>query len=330
VDADQYAAAVIVPDGFSESILPAGVVSGDFTQRPDSGDSTVLIYANPSRPVSTNIIHSIVDTILTRISGAKAGVIVSIAQLIETERITPQEAFSQGEKLVSESSRSTDTTGKIQVSSRLIAPDTNDTGETGEFDFLRYTAPSMAILYLMFTMTNAGRSILTEREHGTLPRMLISPTSRAEVLAGKMLGVFATGLLQMTVVIVAGSYIFNMSWGHWLPLSLLTLALVAAASGWGILIAAYSKTPGQAGTVGAAVNLTFAALAGNFLPRMAYPHWMQTLSLVTPNAWGIDYYYKLIYGAQLLDVLPAILVLSGMAVLMFLLAILAFQRQVKI
>ena len=30
-------------------------------------------------------------------------------------------------------------------------------------------APSMAIMFLMFTVTNGGRSILAERDWGTLP-----------------------------------------------------------------------------------------------------------------------------------------------------------------
>ena len=51
-------------------------------------------------------------------------------------------------------------------------------------------APGMALMFLMFTASNGGRSLLTERNQGTLPRLLVSPTTSAQVLGGKMFGIF--------------------------------------------------------------------------------------------------------------------------------------------
>jgi len=185
----------------------------------------------------------------------------------------------------------------------------------------------MAILYLSFTMANAGRTLLTERDAGTLPRMLITPSRRASVIAGKMLGVYLTGVLQMTIVLVAGAFLFNISWGEPGAVILLTLALVGASSGWGVAVAAFARTPSQAGTTAMAINLIFAALAGNFIARNTYPQWLQTLGFITPNAWGIEGYWDLIYGGTLASALPAILALLGMTVLLFSAAVFAFRRQ---
>ncbi|MCK7526881.1 MAG: ABC transporter permease [Ignavibacteriales bacterium] len=52
---------------------------------------------------------------------------------------------------------------------------------------LAYMAPGMALMFLMYTVSYGGRSILAERAQGTLPRLLVSPTSTAQMLGGKVL-----------------------------------------------------------------------------------------------------------------------------------------------
>ncbi len=319
VDADQYAAVVVIPAGFSDAILPTGLSQDDFSQRTEP--AIVTIYASPNRRVSAGVVRSVIDTILSRFSAGSVSGMVTIANLVQSGRITVDSARAEGEALGRKAALGVVDQPLITVTRRV-----REQQESG-FDFLKYMAPSMAILYLMFTMTNAGRTLLTERDNGTLTRMLVTPSHRFSVLGGKMLGVFLTGLMQMAVVLIAGSFLFNISWGPFPAVALLTLVLVGAASGWGILVAAFSRTPGQASTVGTAINLSFAALGGNFVPRFAYPEWMKPLGYLTPNAWGIESYFNLIYGSSLVDILPAIISLFVMSLVLFAAAVLAFRRQ---
>ena len=85
----------------------------------------------------------------------------------------------------------------------------------------------------------------------------------------------------------------------------------------------------QASAIGTAITLTFSALSGTFVPRGALPNWLQGLSLVTPNAWGNEWYYRLINGASLNEVLPAVLVLLAMATVLFAIASIAFRRMYR-
>ncbi|MBK9091875.1 MAG: ABC transporter permease [Anaerolineae bacterium] len=73
-------------------------------------------------------------------------------------------------------------------------------------------APSMALLFLMFTVTNGGRSLLAEKAQGTLARLLISPTTGAQALLGKLFGAYLTGVLQMLILILTGSLLFGLRW----------------------------------------------------------------------------------------------------------------------
>ena len=75
-------------------------------------------------------------------------------------------------------------------------------GATVKFDLLALLAPGMALMFLMYTVSNGGRTLLAERNQGTLPRLLVSPTTSAQVLGGKMFGIFLTGVAQMLILIL--------------------------------------------------------------------------------------------------------------------------------
>jgi ABC-2 type transport system permease protein len=113
--------------------------------------------------------------------------------------------------------------------------DTNE-AEAVEFDVLAYLAPGMALMFLMFTVSYGGRSILAEKAQGTLPRLLVSPTVSAQILGGKVFGIYLTGVAQMLILIGATTLLFQLKWGDPLGVLVLVLAAVFGASGWGMFI----------------------------------------------------------------------------------------------
>ena len=283
----------------------------------------IEIYASPTRQISSGIVRSITNTILLEFSKGMSTAQISILSLISAGA-APQEGLEEfGQEIGRQSVEESMDSHLLSLNSLL------ESGSMKDFSFLDYMAASMAILFMMFSMTSSTRTILTEREEGTLPRMLVSPTHSAGVLAGKMLGAYLNGLLQMLVLILAGRLLFGINWGNPLGVLLVTLTLVGAACGWGLLVASFARSPGQASAIGMAINLTFAALAGNFLPRTSYPLIIQKIGLVTPNAWGIESYSQLINGAALSEVWGSIFALLGMTLILFSAAILVFRRQYK-
>ncbi len=324
VDNDQAAAAVIVPADFSSSILPAGAISGDASAFLNRTHSVVEVYSNPARPISAAVVRSIVDQILNRLAAGVAGAQVSIEQLLTHGLVSPAQLQTAGQAIGARASQAAAQASLITVTTQLSAAASSN---SGGFDWLGYMAPSMAIMFLMFTVTAGGRSILAEREWGTLSRMLATPTTPAQVVGGKIAGTYFTGAAQMFILILLGGLAFQIQWGATIAVVLLTLALVAAATSWGMLIAAYSRTPGQAATLGTAVALIFGGIAGNFVPRQLLPQWLQTASYISPNAWGLEGFLKLAGSGTLTDILGPIVALCIMAVVLFGLALLAFRRQ---
>jgi ABC-2 type transport system permease protein len=324
VDADQVAAAVIIPPDLSATILAAGQGLTPASDSSATRQSIVEVYGNPTRPVSSGVIQSIVEGFLNRAATQVAIGEITVQQLLKHGLLTPAQLSQMGAAL---SGPEQQPTGPRPITlKREMAGNSN---ESQGFDWLGYMAPSMAILFLMFSVTAGGRTLLTERSQGTLPRMLTTPTPAAQVIGGKVLGVYLVGLAQMGILISASALLFNIRWGSAVVVMAVVLSVVAAATSWGILIAAYARSVAQANSVGTAVSLVFAIGAGNFFPRQGLPVWLRKLSFISPNAWGIEAFTALTEGGGMAEVVPFIAGLLVMTAVLFTLAIIAFRRQYR-
>jgi len=195
-----------------------------------------------------------------------------------------------------------------------------------DFDMLSYFAPGMALMFLMYTVSYGGRSILAERSQGTLPRLMISPTHTTQVLGGKVLGIFFMGVAQVGILILASTLFFQVKWGDPLGVAVLILAAVFGASGWGMLITAFARTPAQVGSTGSAIMLIFGIMGGSFINLEQMPAFIQTFSKITPNAWGLDGFTTLALGGTLKNLTEPITALLIMGTVLFAIAVVLFNR----
>jgi ABC-2 type transport system permease protein len=308
VEEDEIAAAVIIQDGFSEAMLS-----------PEGGGAAIEIYVNPARAITAGVVRSVVVGFVNELETRVVTAHVAVSQMIAQGMIAPHEAAQVGEEIGVQ----------FESSPALITINTGAPVEEEEdtFNFLAMLAPSMAILFLMYTVSSVGgRSILAEREEWTLQRMLSTPSSTAQVLGGKVFGVFLTGAAQMGILILASSLLFRLSWGNPVAVIALVLAAVVGASGWGILLAAFAKTPTQVSSVGTALMLLFGILGGSFFGGASFPGLLGTISKITPNAWAQEGFLQLVRGGGLGDILTPIGALLIMGLVLFGAAVWAFRR----
>lgn len=123
------------------------------------------------------------------------------------------------------------------------------------------------VMMLMFSMTGCGSVLLAERENGTLKRLFGLPIPRRSVLLSKFLFTAVVGLIQMAVLLVYGEWMFRVGLFRD-PLTLLVLVVswVAAASAFGIFVAAAARSSKQADSLATVVILVMAALGGCWFP----------------------------------------------------------------
>ncbi len=316
IDDDQASAAIIIPSGFTESIIPSDGTMFDQTTSPEAVQ--IEVYTNPSRPTSAGVVKAIVDEFVSRVEEGRMSGMTSIVGLMRSGLVNPQNIESEAQALFQ---------NVDQSESTAITLKTDQSGaEAVDFDLLAYFAPGMALMFLMYTVSYGGRSILAERAGGTLPRLIISPTQTVQVLGGKVLGIFFMGVAQVGILIFASTVFFQVQWGDALGVTVLILAAVFGASGWGMLITALARTPAQVGSTGSAIMLIFGILGGSFISLENFPPLMQTISKITPNAWGLDGFTTLALGGTLNNLTEPISALLIMGALLFGIAIVVFNR----
>jgi ABC-2 type transport system permease protein len=317
IDSDQASAAVIIPEGFTQSIIPAQATMFDPNYvQPDPVQ--IEVYTNPSRPTSAGVIKAIVDEFVSRVEEGRTSGMTSLVQLMSSGLLNPNNAQSEAQAVFQ---------NVDQTESAAITLKKNTEGaQAVEFDLLAYFAPGMALMFLMYTVSYGGRSILAERAQGTLPRLLVSPTATTQFLGGKVFGVFLTGVAQVGILILASTIFFGVKWGDLLGILVLILAAVFGATGWGMLITALARTPAQVGSVGSATMLIFGILGGSFVNLEQMPPLVQTLSKITPNAWGLDGFTTLALGGTLSNLKEPITALLVMGAVLFGISVLLFSR----
>ena len=317
IDDDQASAAVIIPEGFTRSIIPAeGTMTDPNYVQPEP--VKIEVYTNPSRPTSSGVIKAIVDEFVSRVEEGRTSGMTSIVQLMSSGLVSPQDAESEANNLFQN-------VDETESSAITLKKNTEGAGAV-EFDLLAYFAPGMALMFLMYTVSYGGRSILAERSQGTLPRLMISPTHTAQVLGGKVLGIFFMGVAQVGILILASTIFFQVKWGDALGIVVLILAAVFGATGWGMLITAFARTPAQVGSTGSAVMLIFGILGGSFINLEQMPSFLRTVSKITPNAWGLDGFTTLALGGTLKNLAEPITALLIMGTILFGIAVVLFNR----
>lgn len=311
VNDGRVSALVIIPSGFSSSIL-----TGE-----RSTASLIELFTNPGEPIRASILHAALDRYLSEIETSVVSAQVAVAGLLASGILAPQDVPAAIQEIGSRPDEAQSPLGVLIDNQQRQSP------ETG-FDPLAVLAPGMAMIFLMYTVTNVGgRSILAEREAGTLARMLTTPSSSVQVLGGKLLGILWVGIAQMGILISASSLFFGLDWGRPLPVALLIVAAVIGAAGWGLLVAASTRTAGQVSSIGTALMLLFGLLGGSFTGGFEFPGITGILSKITPNAWAQQGFIALATGGSLDTIAAPLSALLIMGSGLFVLAVIVFRRR---
>ncbi|MBN1196402.1 MAG: ABC transporter permease [Candidatus Aminicenantes bacterium] len=148
--------------------------------------------------------------------------------------------------------------------------------------------PGMAILFMMFIVEIFMREILSEKEDGTLRRLLFSPIPPIQYVAAKITSAWLMGLVILGLMAAMGSVVLAIRWGNFFYFLVLGGAVLAALCGLFALFYAFFRNRNQAGVITSPVILVFAALGGSMIPVNQLPAGFRAFSRFTPNYWFIQ------------------------------------------
>lgn len=226
------AVGVQVPDGFMTDLL-AG-------EAPD-----VLVTVGDESGIETSIVTSIVDGTLAQLSaGAQTSAAALAAGVPPTELAAiGQAAGSAGPSIGWSQGRTADE--QLTPQAGLVA------GQAG--------------MFLLFTVGFGVLGLIVEREWGTLARVLSSPVRGWQVLLSKAVVSFILGVVATTVLLVAGTFLFDgVDFGSPVAVGVLVALVVTAATSIMFVIAKVARTAEQANIAQAILAIVLGMTGGAF------------------------------------------------------------------
>jgi ABC-type multidrug transport system permease subunit len=141
-------------------------------------------------------------------------------------------------------------------------------------------------------------------------------------------GVLVSLIIQAVVLLLASIYIFKIDWGRPLSISLVTLGMIVAATGFGVMVMSFIKNTRQTGPVlGGVMTLTgmLGGLFTNGIPNI--PEAFDTATLSMPQGWAMRGWKLALSGATPDQVLLPFGVMLGLGAIFFAIGVVFFRRR---
>ena len=289
-------------------LLPAGLSASVQQGRP----ATVTVVEAGDNPIAGQVARSLAEAYAAELTAT--GLAVTTALDAAGRPATEAEARRLGERAAA---------GRLPV--RLAE------GQVGgrTIEAATYFGPSMAIFFLFFTVSFGARSVLAERQQGTMRRLLATAAPPGGVLAGKALAAFVLGTSSVLVMWLATTVVFGADWGDPVAVVALTVSSVLSAIGTTALVVTLANSEEQAEGYSSLVVFTLALLGGNFVYLAQLPELLQRVSLLTPNGWALRGFVDLVAdGGGLATVAAPVAVTLGVGLATGSLALYRARRMV--
>ena len=201
-----------------------------------------------------------------------------------------------------------------------------------ELRSVKFMVPGIVCILLMESLVIlTAIAIVKEKERGTIEQILVSPIRRYEFILGKAIPFIGLGYLNVSLVILFGTYWFDVAIAGSVSLLFAFSGLfILTCLGMGLVVSAISNTQQQASMAGQFVILPNMFFSGFMFPIASMPPLVQKLTYLIP----LRYYLTIVRGiflkgagwAELRDE-AAILLVYGTSILF--LATGLFRKQVR-
>jgi len=329
-------AILVIPPDFSQSLtLDAAAFAGGPENVSLGGHAELTAYWNSGAQINWSIFRDVVQGIANGIANSNIAINVTVSGLIQANPLFGlQMATGAFNDTFAEIAQAASQPGANPINLRQVNVQGEEVGQ--QFDPLQYFGPAFAIFFTGFTAVFGAASVLQEQRDWTLQRMIVTPTPSLIILAGKMIAAFVGGVLQMVMLIVSMTLIasllrgeFTNIWGDdLLGVALLTLAVVAAGTGIGAILAGIVKTNEQANNFGSLILIIMGMISGTFFALPENPA-LTLISRLTFHWWGREGFTMLSNGHPLADVLPNIVVLTALGLVCFVAGLWLFNRRLE-
>ena len=315
-------AALIIPSGFGTNPISFGPGA----QRP-----VFQILKDSSDPVAAQVVAGMLEkTVMMSLPATMAsagsqyfGQVVGGLTPKQQQQMQASLAFLQKQQDRQSREPNTATPQGNSDSGGMVSVTVRDVvGEKKKSPMISYYAAGVGVMFLMFTASGAGGSLLDESDRGALDRVLSARVTMTTLLLGKLTYSTLLAFAQLTIMFLWAALVFHLDFFSHIPGFLVMTAITAfAVASFGMLLASLARTRAQLAAFSTLIILTMSALGGSMFPKFIMSDAMIRVGYFTFNSWAIEGYQKIFWRDQPISSLgpeAAVLVTSG--VVLFLLA----------
>ncbi len=204
--------------------------------------------------------------------------------------------------------------------------------EAKGYDSLKHSFIGFILFFSMFTMVFGIGSIIEEKEQQVWQRQTVSPVSPAKVLAANMIVTVIVGTIQLSALVIISRVVFGIDWGGSIvALLLILLGYVVAVASLGLLMSGMVNTSQQLGSFSPIVIVSTSMIGGCMWPlEIITSKPLLFMANLTPQRWAYKGLKEVIVNnGGLADVTDSLILLLVISVVLFLLAMIPYQKGLK-
>ena len=329
-------AAIVIPAGFGEA---AGNALFGAAEKPSIG----LLY-DPSQPAVLSMVkgmltQQVMQVVSSEMFGGPGGREINERNLRALEA-RPQDAETAALRGVLESvikyqalpaTEAQDGATKAGLTMPFTTHDEALASGKGEgpqgYNPFAHAFAGMGVQFLLFMGIEMGTALLHARSSGVWNRLLAAPVSLSTLLLARAASSALIAFGILCLIFLFAVVVFQVHISSLVAFAGVALCFALVTASFGVLIAAFGRTPEVARKMAMFATLLMVMIGGAWVPSFMFPAWLQQASLAMPTRWAVEGFDAITWrGLDLDAVLPAMGAQLGFALLFAALAVWRFRK----
>jgi ABC-2 type transport system permease protein len=187
--------------------------------------------------------------------------------------------------------------------------------------------PNFMIMFVFYIMLSMLNGFFKERESGLLARLRSTPMKPLNYLFGVWAANIIAVLIQCTILLGFGHFVYNLNLGDLGAMIPLVIALAISVTGIGLAISFLSAGQNQGVAIIQIITICGPLLSGTFISTDKLPAIAQKVGNLTPQYWAQRAMHSImVQGSNINNILPNLAVLLAFGILGLIIAKLRFKE----
>jgi ABC-2 type transport system permease protein len=339
----KLAVAIVLPTGFGEAAAKAFFNAKDKPDLPlyfDPSQATVLAM------VKGILTQHVMQSVSAEMFGGASGSTMVDQSIAELNAMPAQSgdqkelrnflgSLKEFQQYQQASSKAGSASGQQQAAGLSMPFATKDealsarSGIASSYNGYAHSFAGMTVQFILFMAIDVGIGVLLSRKQGLWSRLLAAPIGMNTLIIARALSCALIALFVSCVLCVVAILVFQVEiLGSVLGLVGIAMCFSLMTASFGLLIAAFGKTPEAARGIATFATLIMVMLGGAWMPSFLFPQWLQDITIFIPTRWAVDGFDAMTWRGLGIDAaLSPMAALIGFTLLFGSLALWRFGRE---